>query len=290
MTEPSTESLRDVSDTALWVAAYRAEESERPDALFRDPFARRLAGQRGFDVLTAMPKGRSLAWPMVVRTLVFDRFIRDRLGEGIDLVLNLAAGLDARPYRMELPSELTWVEVDLPHMIEYKSEILAGEQPACKLERIALDLADPKERRALLEDVSGRCRRALVVTEGLLIYLDRQSVESLADELAAAGSFQWWITDLASPGLLKTMGRTWGKAVEGAGAPFRFAPPEGPAFFVEHGWSATEIESSFHVAARLKRLPAFLRLLAALFPEPRKFNPKRIWSGLCLFERALRSS
>jgi O-methyltransferase involved in polyketide biosynthesis len=39
--------IRNISDTALWVAVYRARETDRPDAVFRDPFARRLAGERG---------------------------------------------------------------------------------------------------------------------------------------------------------------------------------------------------------------------------------------------------
>ena len=54
------------------MAAYRAEESERRDALFRDPWARQLAGERGLRALDAMPHGRRFAWPMVVRTVLFD--------------------------------------------------------------------------------------------------------------------------------------------------------------------------------------------------------------------------
>ena len=61
-----------VSDTARWVAIYRAMESERPDALFRDPYARRLAGPRGEEIVRAMPHGRAMAWPMIVRTAVMD--------------------------------------------------------------------------------------------------------------------------------------------------------------------------------------------------------------------------
>lgn len=93
-TEPSgheAESVRSVSDTALWVAAYRAEESERPDALFSDPLARRLAGERGFRLLDAMPNGRRFAWPMVIRTVLFDTLLRDRIAAGTDVVVNLAA-------------------------------------------------------------------------------------------------------------------------------------------------------------------------------------------------------
>src|SRR4249920_2369696 len=61
--------IRNVSDTALWVAIYRAMESERPDALFNDPYARRLGGERGEAIARTMPEGH---WPIVVRTAVMD--------------------------------------------------------------------------------------------------------------------------------------------------------------------------------------------------------------------------
>ena len=50
--------IRSVADTALWVAVYRAEESERKDAIFKDPYARRLAGERGFNIVESMEAGR----------------------------------------------------------------------------------------------------------------------------------------------------------------------------------------------------------------------------------------
>src|SRR5215470_19659701 len=116
MAGPEDDPLRDVSDTALWVAMYRALESERRDAHFRDPYARRLAGARGEAMLRALG-ARAPSWPMVVRTCLFDeelmRLVRD---PGLGVVLNLAAGLDARPWRLPLPAPLTWVDVDLPPM------------------------------------------------------------------------------------------------------------------------------------------------------------------------------
>src|SRR5437764_5241038 len=140
--------LANSSDTARWVAMYRVMESERKDAIFRDPFARRLAGARGEEILAAMPKGRSFAWPMIVRTSLFDEIIL-RLAGQIDTVLNLAAGLDARPYRLALPPSLRWIDVDLPAMIDYKRELLAHETPKCNVEFVALDLVDRAARRAL---------------------------------------------------------------------------------------------------------------------------------------------
>src|SRR3954471_23306690 len=113
--------LSNISDTARWVAMYRAMESDRKDAIFRDPLARHLAGERGAEILRAMPKGRAYAWPMIVRTALFDEIVlRVIEREGVDTVLNLAAGLDARPYRLPLPRRLKWIDVDLPAMIDYK--------------------------------------------------------------------------------------------------------------------------------------------------------------------------
>src|SRR5437667_8914435 len=132
-----------VSDTARWVAVYRAMESERPDAIFKDPYARRLAGERGEAIMRGMPKGKQMAWPMIVRTAVMDEIIlRVIQQDGVDGVLNLAAGLDARPWRMELPAALRWVDVDHPDMIEYKLAQLRGERTACSYEGVGLDLAD----------------------------------------------------------------------------------------------------------------------------------------------------
>src|SRR5260370_34044392 len=100
-----------VSDTARWVALYRAMEAERPDPLFRDPYARRLAGEQGEAILRGMKQGRRWAWPMIVRTAVMDELIlRAITRDGVDTGLNLAAGLDARPYRLALPHTLRWVD------------------------------------------------------------------------------------------------------------------------------------------------------------------------------------
>src|SRR4030081_124954 len=95
--------IRDISDTARWMAVYRARESEREDALFRDPFARALAGDRGERIAAAPKFGDHNAWSCIARTYLFDRFVTRLVEHGADMVVNLAAGLDTRPYRMTLP-------------------------------------------------------------------------------------------------------------------------------------------------------------------------------------------
>src|SRR5215467_515168 len=125
--------IRNISDTALWVAIYRARENDRSDAVVHDPLARRLAGERGEQIARSMPFSEKHSWSYVARTWRVDRMIEARVRDGADMVINLAAGLDARPYCMDLPASLKWVEVDLPPMINYKSEILRTEKPRCSL-------------------------------------------------------------------------------------------------------------------------------------------------------------
>ena len=122
----SSSQIEHVTDTALWVAVYRATETKRPDALFQDPFAELLVGSRGKDIENQMNQATNiiqfLSWSVVMRTCVIDQLILEQIKEGIDTVVNLGAGLDTRPYRLNLPSSLRWIEIDFPHMIKYKEE------------------------------------------------------------------------------------------------------------------------------------------------------------------------
>lgn len=273
-----------ISDTALWAAYFRAEETKRLDAMFRDPYAEKLEGGKGIEIAKSIPEGQAHAWAWVTRTYLYDQFLRKEIEEGADLVVNCAAGLDARPYRMELPSSLHWVELDLPGILAYKEEKLANEKPRCALERIRVNLASASERREVLQSLGARGRRAVVLTEGLLIYLSPDEVGLLGRDLAAIPSFQRWILDIASPGLLKMMQQRAGKKLAEVGAPFRFGPAEGPAFFAPHGWDVIQVQGLLKIAAKFKRPPFFLRLLAKL-PESSGPQGNRPWSGVCVLQK-----
>ena len=276
--------LRNISDTARWVAIYRAIESERPDALFLDPLARRLAGERGERISETKNFANRYAWSFVARTVLFDRFIAEGITSGADMVVNLAAGLDTRPYRMELPSQLHWIEIDLPDLLAYKSGMLAGETARCNVERIALDLANVAARRELFDRLSTRATNVLIVTEGLVVYLAPEEVVTLAEDLASTPAFNRWALDMTSPALLRMMQASMGKDLQQAGAPFKFAPDQGPAFFERHGWKPVEVHSLLHTAAKLRRLPWKMRLVAFL-PDPAGRSPQSPWGGVCLFEK-----
>src|SRR6266700_4993927 len=276
--------IRNISDTALWVAVYRARESDRTDAIFRDPLARRLAGERGEQIARSIAFGEKNAWSFVARTYCFDRMISKQVEQGADMVLNLAAGLDTRPYRMVLPASLKWIEVDLPPMIAYKQQVLSAEKPVCGLERVSLDLADLGARRQLFADLGRAAKKTLVVSEGLVIYLTRDEVCALGRDLSAQPSFHSWMTDLSSPGLLRMLQKNTGAALVQAGSPMKFGPEEGPAFFQPCGWAPAEVCSLLKTASRLKRL-SFPMRLAAMLPESNGRQGSRPWSGVCRLTR-----
>ncbi len=282
MSEPES-GIRNISDTARWVAVYRARETERADAVFRDPFARRLAGERGKQIAASMSFAEKNSWPFVARTWLIDQVISSQVKLGTAMVVNLAAGLDARPYRMNLPGSLQWIEVDLPEILTYKENLLRNETPVCRLERIRLDLSDVRARREVFSELGRQANRALVISEGLLVYLDEKEVTSLGLDLAVPRSFQHWVIDLASPALLKMLEKKMGAPLDQAGAPLKFAPREGPEFFAHSGWKPVEIHSVMHAAEKLNRLSFFLRVIAKISSPV--FQPKRPWSAVCLFAR-----
>ena len=272
--EGTSSPVENISDTAHWVAMYRAMESERRDAHFRDPYARMLAGERGEKIVRIMRGGRSNAWAMVVRTCVYDEIILRLVQQnGVDTVLNLAAGLDTRPYRLQLPAALHWIEVDLPDILTYKEKKLAGEHPACQLERVKLDLADGEARRAFFARVNAGAKEVLVVTEGLMIYLTAEQAASLGTDLHEQPNFRYWLNELTSPYVLQMLQRSWNRQLASADSHVQFAPEEGAKFYERLGWQVAEFRESLEEAHRLRREMRYawlIRFLIRISPSERR--------------------
>jgi len=246
-----TQTIQNVSDTAFTVAGFRALENEQPKPLFHDPLAAKLVGDHGKEILATIPRHFVGAWSVVIRTVIIDDYIRQAVTAGVDTILNLGAGLDTRPYRIELSSSLRWIEVDFPHMIELKETRLADENPGCRLERIKLDLTDRALRRRLFSNVNARAGKILVLTEGVIPYLTNEDVAELADDLRQAEKIGFWITDYFSPEAIRFGEKMRARFMRNA--PFRFNPKDWFSLFGEHGWRASEIRYIAEEANRLGR-------------------------------------
>jgi len=269
--------IQHISDTAYGVAIYRAIESERPDALFCDRFARSLAGECGERIMQ-LGGGRSAGWVLVVRTCIIDRLILQSIEqEGIDTVLNLGAGLDTRPYRLSLPASLRWIEVDLPAILEYKQQKLAGESPTCFLELVKLDLTDLAASHALFTEVNATAKKVLVLTEGLIVYLTSEQVAILAIALHRQANFHGWILDVISPLELKLARKKYVRELIAANSIQQFAPKAGTNFFLTCGWEVEQFCSLLEAAHELNREPPFNWIL-------RRFAPVK-QDGIVLLKR-----
>jgi len=234
-----------------------------------------------------MKSGRKNSWSFVARTYLFDQMIQEHVNLGYELIINLASGLDTRPYRLPLPSTVTWIDIDLPEIITYMQSAMIDEKPNCELQRISLDLSDREARLGVLHELGARNKKTLVVTEGLMGYLDDVEAGALAYDLSHVRNFSHWVMDIMSPAILPLIRQEMASLLDEAGAPLLFAPVEGEDFFPLFGWKPVDSRSKLKTAALLKRLSAEMMQHAAL-PEPP--GPKRNfpWSGVCLFENIAR--
>lgn len=246
--------ISDVTDTAIWIAAYRAEEAKRKDALFKDDFAEILIGENGLQLATRTQGSRYTAWSVVIRTYIIDNFIKDLLKENIDTVLNLGAGLDTRPYRMDLPKDMRWIEVDFSKIIELKNAKLKNYKPNCHLERYQIDLSDEHLRNNFLDKIANESKNVLILTEGVIPYLSNEEAKSLAKELHSHKNFNHWITEYYSPEILKFL-RTPKRLDQMKNAPFQFYPDDWFGFFLENGWAVNTTKYFGEESSRLGRTP-----------------------------------
>ncbi|MCV7103448.1 class I SAM-dependent methyltransferase [Mycobacterium palustre] len=206
----SWEITQSVGATALGVAAARAAETESANPLINDPFARVFvdAAGQGMWSIYADPKLMAKAVElepevrdrlqlmidfMATRTAFFDEFFLGAADAGVRQVVILAAGLDARTWRLPWPDGTVVYELDQPKVLEFKSDTLRehGARPRARLINVAIDLRQdwPKALRDAGFDAS---QPAVWSAEGLVRYLPAQAQDLLFErihELSAPGSW-----------------------------------------------------------------------------------------------------
>jgi O-methyltransferase involved in polyketide biosynthesis len=176
------------------------------------------------------------------------------------------------------------VEIDLPGILDYKASVLSNETPRCELRRIELNLSNRKERKKILMQLGKEAEKALVVTEGLMIYLTDYEVAELALDLADEENFRRWVFDMVSPGLLVMAQKEMGPVLREGNTLFQFAPAEGEGFFHRYGWKLMQSRSCLKAASQLNRVSNQDLKEFAKVPEPDGPKAAFPWSGVCLFE------
>lgn len=277
--------IRSVADTALWMAAVRASEGLRADAVFQDQLGSILAEERGPSIARSFSRRAMLAWGVVARTSAIDRLIAEVLQNGVDTVVNLGAGMDTRPYRMDLPPHTRWVEIDFPSIVEIKNARLAAYTPVCPVQRVGMDLLDRASRSKFFSRHASGCNHVLVITEGVVSYFCNDDVALLAKELFAMPSIAGWIQDFDNAGF-RPQPRGWKKRLEAA--PFRFQVKNWFEFFNRYGWRPRQSISNWEESERNHRpYPLDFPFGFILRALPKEMSRKILsLSGAVLMEKA----
>jgi methyltransferase (TIGR00027 family) len=186
-----------VGATATMVAAQRALSHR--EGLIDDPYAEPLVRAVGVGFMTQILDGeisfedidpeftvRRAAEGMAVRTRFFDQMFTDAANSGVRQAVILAAGLDARAYRLDWPAGTVVFEVDQPEVMEFKTRTLAGLGATPKATRrvIAIDLREDWPK-ALLDNGFDPKQPTAWSAEGLLIYLPSDAQDKLFDNITA---------------------------------------------------------------------------------------------------------
>jgi O-methyltransferase involved in polyketide biosynthesis len=203
--------------------------------------------------------------------------------EGIEIVLSVGAGLDTRPWRLELPGGLRWIEVDFPEMLSYKARVMANEKPKCHLERVATDIGSQEQRETLFMDAAGV--PTLMITEGLLMYLAGSTIEALAASAATYG-VRRWLLDSSSVELARQSGFDANRSIESVRAPGHLEGTQLLKVVRSNGWSELRFRSYSRDAAEVAadRIAAMLRpYVEKGIPVPAA--PVADTSGVYLFGR-----
>jgi methyltransferase (TIGR00027 family) len=192
-----------VGRTALFVAAGRALESQKPNPATVDPYAEvfcRAVGGAWADLMDGTAADHKLTGEFGDyfstfqggRTKYFDRFFESAAADGVRQIVLLAAGLDSRGYRLAWPDGTVVFELDQPRVLEFKRDVLArrGDAPTAERREIAVDLRG-EWPSALLDTGFDPSKPSAWLAEGLLFFLPAAAQQHLftgIDGLAAPGS------------------------------------------------------------------------------------------------------
>ena len=240
--------INKVGMTSLGMAAARARESRRADALFQDPFAEALAGPAN----NASPRNSLVqesdeAPYLEIRTRFFDDLLMEIVSvEGVRQVVLLGAGMDARAYRLDWPPDTHLFEVEQSAVLQVKDDILnsLGAKPTCNRLPLGLNIVGDDFETPLVSAGFDPGKPVVWLAEGLSYYLEEESVRKLIETLSSLSVSNSHIAaDFVNADFFTSEGtKVWLNHMENFGAPWRFGTNSPEEFLATYGWDSEAIQ------------------------------------------------
>ncbi len=239
----------------MWVASMRATEAARPDRLHNDPLAAAVVASAAEQIPPAPPGAAEF---MAVRTRFYDNFV---LSADASQVVVLAAGLDARAFRLPWPADVRLFELDLPELLDFKATLIADAAlvAACSRVVVPIDLRDGWPAALTAAGFSPE-RPTAWIAEGLLQYLTEPDKKRLLDAISALSEpgsrFAFDHMGTSADGreaVVDALAR-----IRGMGAEFVATVDDPALWLAAHGWTVSTDRVPALAEAYGRPLPDFM--------------------------------
>lgn len=248
--------MKPISNTAFYCCGVRMEDAEQSEPVCGDIYAKNFMSEEGLQIFAAFKEDVHANASNVARARIIDDILRkELLSDGSATVVLIGAGFDSRAFRL---NGGTWVEVDEPQIIAYKNERLPAQGSTNELHRISIDFAN-ESLEEKLAPFAGRSP-AIVVVEGVLMYLDEEDITRMLQTLRRIFPSHKLICDLMNRKFFEKYSAEMHKKITGLGAPFRFTVDDPEKLILASGYDRLGKISIVEAAVGFGSLniPAFL--------------------------------
>jgi methyltransferase (TIGR00027 family) len=228
--------MKPISKTAFYCCGVRMRDAEREQPVCGDTYARVFMNEQGLEILEGFKDESRPNSSNVARHRIIDDLLRQELLANPNLtVVIIGAGFDTRAFRLKGG---TWIELDEPQVITYKEERLPASTSENELQRIPIDFATDSLEQKL--DSSSNRNPVTVVIEGVLMYLEEETIDTLLQTLRRLFPEHKLICDLMTRDFFEKNASTIHEKLTGMGATFKFTIANPEELFVRNGYRQLE--------------------------------------------------
>jgi methyltransferase (TIGR00027 family) len=228
--------MKPISKTAFYCCGVRMRDAEREQPVCGDTYAKVFMNEQGLEILEGFKDESRPNSSNVARHRIIDDLLRQELLANPNLtVVIIGAGFDTRAFRLKGG---TWIELDEPQVITYKEERLPASTSENELQRIPIDFATDSLEQKL--DSSSNRNPVTVVIEGVLMYLEEETIDTLLQTLRRLFPQHKLICDLMTTDFFEKNASTIHEKLTGMGATFKFTIANPEELFVRNGYRQLE--------------------------------------------------